>query len=81
MPHHTKKSETGGTDLMATLNWDVAFAEASRLIFLAPFWWYMPVDTTAALESSLPITTTYVHACKLCSKADQVVTEREVSQS
>lgn len=44
---------------------NVAFTEASRLIFLAPFWWYMPVYTTAPLESSLPITTTYAHACKL----------------
>jgi len=77
MPHRTEESQTGGTDLTATLNWDVTFVEASR-VFLTPFWWYMLADTTASAESSLvPITATYVHACKLCLKVDQAITNRE----
>ena len=81
MPHRTKESQTESTDLTATLSWDVALVEPSRRIFLRPCWWYMPADTTAAQEIGLPIATTYVYACKFCSKAEGAVTDREVSRS
>ena len=81
MSDRTNESQTGGTDLTTTVNWDAAFAEASRRVFPAPFWWYMSADITATPESSLPTTPTYEQACKHCSKADWAVTDREVSRS